>query len=175
MERVEWGETLVAHWPVCLSTFRHSIWIALLFVTGCVQNVGTTPSSAMAEALAVVMETAVHNGVESTVAARQALPPVESPAASTTPELSDAHTPTPPCRLWLTIDQGIAPREGPGGAYGEVGYLGAGQSAEVVGRDAFYTWWIIFVGGRFVWVSGLAVSLNDCANYPAVATPPPLP
>lgn len=172
---MEWGEILVAHWPVCLLTFRNSILIALLFVTGCVQNVGTTPSSAMAEALALVMETAVHNGVESTVAARQALPPVEPPPTPVPPDLSDAQTPTPACRLWLTIDQGIAPREGPGPAYREAGYLDAGQSAEVVGRDAFYTWWIIFVGGRFVWVSGLAVSLNDCANYPAVATPPPLP
>lgn len=162
--------------PARFMAFWNFILTAVFLATGCVQNTGGMPDSGMAGVVAIVMETAVHDGVEATMAAQRAIAPVvPQPSASPPSELPAAPTPTPVCRLWLTIEQGIALRDGPGPAYREVGYLGAGQSAEVVGRDTFYTWWIISVGGRSVWVSGLAVSLNDCANYPAVATPPPLP
>ncbi len=134
-----------------------------------------SPDSAMTGAIVILMETAVYNSVEATVAARQAIPPTAAPAAPAAPQLLPVATPAPVCRLWLTTEEDAALREGPGQGYREVGRMAAGQTTEVIGRDAFYSWWVIVIEGRVVWVWGKVVVLNDCAGYPPEATPPPLP
>jgi hypothetical protein len=120
------------------------------------------------EAIMSALGTAVHLGVEATLAAR-AIPP--TPTNTPPPPTATV----PPCRLWVTADYDTPVREGPSSRYNEAGRFLAGQQAEATGRDLFYSWWVIIVNGRQVWVSGLVVTLSDCANYPQVVTPPPPP
>jgi uncharacterized protein YraI len=94
-------------------------------------------------------------------------------AVATEVAATPATAPSSACRLWLTATVDVAYRAGPGLAFGELGTMLAGQSAEVTGRDAFYSWWRVpLLDGGAAWVPKSAVQLSDCANYPAeVALP----
>lgn len=97
-----------------------------------------------------------------------ALPPTATATATVLP------SPTA-CRLTLTTNLNAFVREGPDVNYAVIGALQAGESAEVIGRDAAYGWWVIPFDGRHGWVSGSVVTLSDCAIYPPEVTPPPTP
>lgn len=122
--------------------------------------------------------------VAATVAAQEAaqateaisIPPtaMPSPTATTAPAATTIPSPTP-CQLTVTATLNAFLREGPSVQYQEVGVLGAGESATVIGRDANFGWWVIPFDGRHGWVSGAVVALNDCANYPGEVPAPPLP
>ncbi len=163
--------------PARFRVFCSSISIILLAITGCAEVTSASPGNdELVGAIAVMMETAVHGSVEATVAAHLAITPTVLPAmggAPPSPQLLPVMTPTPGCRLSLTTRQNTVVREGPGQTYREIGQLAPEQTAEVIGRDAFYAWWVIVVEGRSVWVSGQVVTLSDCAGYPAEVTPPP--
>ena len=164
--------------PARFRVFWGSISLLLLFMTACTEAVGASSSNdELVGAIAVMMETAIHDGVEATMAAQSAITPTVLSAVGGVPppQLLSIMTPTPGCRLLLTAGQGTIVREGPGQAYREIGRLAPEQTAEVIGRDAFYAWWVIVVAGRSVWVSGQVITLSDCAGYPPEATPPPLP
>ncbi len=73
------------------------------------------------------------------------------------------------CRLWLTATVDVPFREGPGTDYPPMGQMLAGQSAEVLSHDGFYTWWLVpLIDGRKAWVPGTAVQLSNCANFPYI-------
>ena len=156
-----------------------SISLLLLFMTACTEAVvASSGNDELVGAIAVMMETAIHDSVEATVAAQSAVTPTVLSAvggAPSPPQLLSVMTPAPGCRLLLTAGQSTVVREGPGQAYREIGQLVPEQTVEVIGRDAFYAWWVIVVEGRSVWVSGQVITLSDCAGYPPEATPPPLP
>ena len=165
--------------PARFRVFWGSISLILLFMTACTEVAGASSGNdELVGAIAVMMETAIHDSVEATVAAQSAVTPTVLSAvggAPSPPQLLSVMTPAPGCRLLLTAGQSTVVREGPGQAYREIGQLVPEQTAEVIGRDAFYAWWVIVVEGRSVWVSGQVITLSDCAGYPAEATPPPLP
>ena len=165
--------------PARFRVFWGSISLILLFMTACTEVAGASSGNdELVGAIAVMMETAIHDSVEATVAAQSAVTPTVLSAvggAPSPPQLLSVMTPAPGCRLLLTAGQSTVVREGPGQAYREIGQLVPEQTAEVIGRDAFYAWWVIVVEGRSVWVSGQVITLSDCAGYPPEATPPPLP
>jgi len=164
--------------PARFRVFRGSISLLLLFVAGCTELAGASPGNdELVGAIAVMMETAIYDSVAATVAAHSAVTPtvLSAVGGAPPPQLLPVMTSTPGCRLSLTTRQNTVAREGPGQAYREIGQLAPEQTAEVVGRDAFYAWWVIVVDGRSVWVSGQVITLSDCAGYPAEATPPPPP
>ncbi len=141
----------------------------VLLATGCGGLPGVTPATSAVSlnpTLAAAAESSVATAVAATV---QALPA----AAPTTTPLPDA--PQVACRLWLTATVDVPYREGPGTAYPLVGQMLAGQSAEVLNHDGFYSWWLVpLIDGRSAWVPGEAVQLSDCANIPFI-TPTPAP
>lgn len=161
--------------PARLIIVWSSVTIAALLVSGCVQTVDSSRDSEVARLAVMLMETAIYESVEATVAARPAIPPTAVPEATPAPQLLPVATPPAGCQLLLTTEKDAPLREGPGQGYREVGRMAAGQSTAVVARDAFYAWWMIVIEGRIVWVQGAVVVLNDCAGYPPEVTPPPLP
>ena len=139
----------------------------LLLGVGCAAP-AAQPSPEGSEVIIDAVGTLVTGSVEATLAARQT--PVAT--ATVTAPAAEPTTATP-CRLWLSAVQDTPLREGPGEDDAQTGQMLAGQSSEVIGRDAFNSWWVVIVDGRSGWVSNRAVALSDCANYPPVLAPPP--
>lgn len=85
-------------------------------------------------------------------------------------------TPTEAGNL-LTVNQGANVRTGPGVNYPVIGSIKAGDTAPVVGRDAFGGWFVISYSGGFGgqgWISGQVTTYNgDKSQLPVVAAPPP--
>lgn len=155
--------------PACWTSFRIAIPLALLLAAGCSD---AAQRAAARETVIVAMDVMIRQAVEATITARDN--PTVTEAAL--PAQSDHIPPTatPVCRLTLTAEIDTRVREGPGSNYREAGWLFAGQSVEVIGRDDLYVWWVVFIDGRTVWVHGQTFTLSDCANYPAAfPTPPP--
>ncbi len=79
----------------------------------------------------------------------------------------------------LTIVQGANVRSGPGINYPVVGNIKAGDTAPVVGRDAFGAWFVISFKGGFGgqgWISSqssISAYNGDKSKLPVVAAPPP--
>lgn len=64
---------------------------------------------------------------------------------------------------------------GPGSVYPSVGTILAGQTAEVVGRSAEQTWWVIrfpAAASGQAWVAATLVESANTDNVPVVAAPP---
>jgi uncharacterized protein YraI len=70
-------------------------------------------------------------------------------------------------------------RSGPGKAYPVVGKLAAGESAEIIARNASGDWWQVALnGGDSAWVAGTTVKMQGVIDTVAVAKnvpPPPAP
>jgi len=69
-------------------------------------------------------------------------------------------------------------RSGPGISYGVVGWLPAGMSAQVIGRNAESTWWQIRTNTVTGWVSAPYTTLSpgaDINQIPITQTTPPPP
>lgn len=64
-------------------------------------------------------------------------------------------------------------RQGPGTQYPSVGTLAAGDSVEIIGRNADGSWWAIAFRGGSAWVfADLVTPEDDVSGVPLVAPPP---
>ena len=98
--------------------------------------------------------------------------PTETPAVETTTTVTA--TPGSPSVIALA---NVSVRSGPGIEYPVTGLLPAGGSADVIGRNAASTWWLISapnIQGNQGWVPDDQVTTSNVTSVP-VATPPPLP
>ncbi|NLF75759.1 MAG: SH3 domain-containing protein [Chloroflexi bacterium] len=88
-------------------------------------------------------------------------------------------TPTPPVTIIMaTARVNLNIRSGPGISYGVVGWLPAGMSAQVIGRNAESTWWQIRTNTVTGWVSAPYTTLSpgaDINQIPITQTTPPPP
>ena len=98
--------------------------------------------------------------------------PTETPTVETT--LTATITPAAASVIALA---NVSVRSGPAIEYPVTGLLPAGGSAQVIGRNAAGTWWLISapnIQGNQGWVPDDQVTTSNVADVP-VATPPPLP
>ncbi len=103
-------------------------------------------------------------------------------SATPTPTPVITSTPTPTATLGppqVTADENLNCRAGPGKVYDVTGYLLAGQTAPVDGKNAQATWWWIErqdgPGHCYVWQGGVTES-GDFSAVPVVPDPPtPMP
>jgi hypothetical protein len=96
------------------------------------------------------------------------------PSRTATPETpTPSMTPTPTATLaMLTVDVDASVHSGPGETYAVVGSLEAGDTADVVGRNAEGSWWQIVFQGSTVWISDAVVTVNaEAYNVPVVDVP----
>lgn len=77
----------------------------------------------------------------------------------------------------VTVSQNTNCREGPGDKFNDLGSLGPGQTAEVVGKDTRDNYWIIKLPGNpevTCWLWGQYAAVNgDVSLLPDVPTPTP--
>lgn len=140
----------------------------LLSSVACAASAAPAPSGKY-EAIIAAVETEIAASVDASLAATLQALPTAVPMATPSPD-----APQVACRLWLTATVDVPFREGPGTDYPPMGQMLAGQSAEVLNHDGYYSWWLVpLIDGRKAWVPGAAVRLSDCANYPPALSPPP--
>ncbi|MFQ5613537.1 MAG: FHA domain-containing protein [Anaerolineae bacterium] len=98
--------------------------------------------------------------------------PTSTPLPSDTPTASPAGTP----QGQVTTDLNV--RLGPGTGYSVVGLLEAGETVDIVGKNAEGTWWqIVFPdgpGGR-AWIAARFAPADNPALVPIIETPTPVP
>jgi hypothetical protein len=97
--------------------------------------------------------------------------------ATTDPAANVAPAATTSGAVTVTVSQNTNCRSGPGQAFNEVGSLGPGQIAEVIGKDTFDNYWIIKLpdgSGKTCWLWGqYATVTGDPSKVADVATPTP--
>lgn len=97
--------------------------------------------------------------------------------ATTDPAANVAPTATTSSAVTVTVSQNTNCRSGPGQAFNDVGSLGPGQIAEVIGKDTFDNYWIIKLpdgSGKTCWLWGqYATVTGDASKVADVATPTP--
>lgn len=79
--------------------------------------------------------------------------------------VTDGGTTPPPAGFTATPTLNLNIRSGPGLGYQVVGWLPAGQSAAIIGRNAASSWWQVQFGGVTGWISGVYTVV-----YPASGT-----
>jgi len=80
--------------------------------------------------------------------------PTPLPTATATPTL----TPAPP-RVRAIVTSNL--RAGPDTNYPVIGVLGIGVSAEIIGHNDAYSWWLVNFANNIGWVSNSVVSLEN--------------
>ena len=115
-----------------------------------------------------------------TTAIVEASPTVTSlaPAATMTPIVLFTATPIPVGAAQVTVSVPTNCRTGPGRTYARLGGLQVGQVAEVVGRNAASTYWIIRNPARpneTCWLWGEYATVTGDTGSLTVYTPPPVP
>ena len=105
-----------------------------------------------------------------------------TPEPTATPEFTPTPQPTPtPSKALLVVNGTYNVRTGPGTNYGLAGQVQAGQTLEIVGKNADSTWWqICCVDGEKVWISaslapaqGPTGAVAVAADIPPAPTPAP--
>lgn len=85
--------------------------------------------------------------------------------------------PVVPATVTVTVSQNTNCRSGPSQEFNEIGSLGPGQVAEVVGKDTFDNYWIIKLpdgSGKTCWLWGRYATVSgDVASIQEVVTPTP--
>ena len=108
----------------------------------------------------------------------------EENTATSTPTVAPAFTETPTptatevCKPTVTTSVVANIRSGPGQAYGIIGTIPQGGSANVAGKSTDGTWWYIeFPGGAggFAWIAGSVTIPNCIPSTLASIVAPPLP
>ncbi|MCS6910145.1 MAG: SH3 domain-containing protein [Anaerolineales bacterium] len=101
----------------------------------------------------------------------EAAPPTVAPTdTQAAPAPATTTAPTTPV---LTINVPANVRSGPGINYPVIGGLSVGATAEVVGRDASATWYVINYQGGQGWVSNQVAQYSGDTNaLPVIAAPP---
>lgn len=97
--------------------------------------------------------------------------------ATTDPAANIAPAATTSSAVTVTVSQNTNCRAGPGQAFNDVGSLGPGQIAEVIGKDTFDNYWIIKLpdgSGKTCWLWGQYATVSgDASKLAEVATPTP--
>ena len=153
--------------------------IALIFlfsITGCGPAAPTQDTAALIQtqvsrlvASTAQVQTVIANSVVQTVAAMQ----TNTPESTFTPTFT--FTPTY-AMLGVSVETNC--RSGPGLAYGALGIVRVGETAQVVGRNAESTYWIVKLPSNQAitcWVWGQYATLAGNSGGVAVRTPPPTP
>jgi len=100
------------------------------------------------------------------------LAPTSDPAAIVAP----SDTPSPGV-ITVSVSQNTNCRLGPSQDFAEIGALGPGQTAEVIGKDTYDNYWVIKFpdsSGKTCWLWGQYATVSgDTAALPDVATPTP--
>ncbi len=107
-----------------------------------------------------------------------ATPVAVTVAGTITPTLTPTEMfPQPPAAPMATAPQDDNCRYGPGMAYDVAGYLLAGQSARIVGRNAESTWWVIerVDGSGVCWIWDEVVTVSGDTSGVPIVTPPAAP
>jgi len=163
---------------------RSKTWMALavllLLAISCNLPAGNTPTAV--EILQSPSVDAVGTSVEQTTVARmtESAGSAVAPAASTTTPVStptETLSPTP-CVPLVTATVNANVRSGPDTAYGVVGSLSLGSTAEVAGRNDNNSWWYIkYAGasGGYAWIAGSVVTTSCLPSVVQVVAAPPLP
>jgi hypothetical protein len=98
-------------------------------------------------------------------------------APTTDPAVNTALLATTSSTVTLTVSQSTNCRLGPSQDFDEIGSLGPGQIAEVVGKDTFNNHWIIKLpdgSGKTCWLWGqYATVTGDTSTVAQMATPTP--
>ncbi|HNK63837.1 MAG TPA: SH3 domain-containing protein [Anaerolineales bacterium] len=100
---------------------------------------------------------------------------------SLVPTLDPAANPAPSVAVSgavsVTVSQNTNCRLGPSQSFDEIGALGPGQTAEVIGKDTYDNYWIIKLpdgSGKTCWLWGQYATISgDTAALPDVVTPTP--
>jgi len=102
----------------------------------------------------------------------------EAPTPTLTPEPTvEPPTPTPQAATFTVQSATVNARSGPGTSYSRVGQLKAGQSYEIVGKNAAGDWWQFSYNGDPAWVAAQMVqaigaeAVEVAASIPALPTP----
>jgi uncharacterized protein YraI len=102
--------------------------------------------------------------------------PTETPVATSEPTATPTATATPqPGQPMVTATTNLNIHSGPGTAYPVLGFLLAGQTAEVTGISADTGWWQIKFSGAadgYGWLSAQYVTAQNTSNVPVVQAPP---
>lgn len=136
-------------------------------------NPGTTPAPTQPIAQAPTTAPTVAVVIPTATA-----PPPATPTESAPPTTAPTETPAsaatnPPSAPALTINIPANVRAGPGVNYTVIGGLNVGATAEVVGRDASATWYVINYQGGQGWVSNQVAQYSGDTNaLPVIAAPP---
>jgi hypothetical protein len=115
------------------------------------------------------VQTAIANSVASTLAAMQ----TNTPESTFTPTFT-----LTPTFTMLSVSMETNCRSGPGMAYAALGIVRVGDTAQVVGRNAESTYWIVKLPSNQVitcWVWGQYAALVGNTGGLPVSTPPPTP
>ena len=81
----------------------------------------------------------------------------------------------PPSTITATANVNLNIRSGPGLSYGVIGWLPAGRSAQVIGRNAAATWWQVRYNTVTGWVSAPYTTLSPGADVNQIPITQPTP
>jgi uncharacterized protein YgiM (DUF1202 family) len=155
--------------------------IALISLSAChLQALGPPLEGAVATALAQTQaaQTSLANALAGTLTAMIPATPTLTPTSPFTPTITDTPTPTFTLTLaapMVSVSMDTNCRTGPGNVYDLIGGLKIGETAAVVGRDAYNQYWIIKnpdnLGTCWIWGKYATVA-GDTSKLPVIAAPP---
>jgi hypothetical protein len=93
----------------------------------------------------------------------------QTPTPEPTDEPEENQTPV------VTASDNVNMRSGPGTNYDVVGTLAAGQSLEIVGRNADSSWWQVSAPDGLCWIAGSVTTASNVDDSIPVAEAPPAP
>ncbi len=133
--------------------------------------------TAIAETISVGLTQTDHAFVPSPIPTLTFTPefPTHTPAPSLTPTPEFTPTPLVP---QISVSVNTNCRVGPGRVYDRMGFLLAGEAAEVLGRDPTGNYWYVRItnrGQQFCWLWGEYATLSGNTSVLPVFTPPPTP
>ncbi len=162
---------------------RTKIWIFLiifsLLMAAC--NLPTNSNSTTAESSETPNVDIIGTAVQLTTAAKMTeLADTVTVSVTETPPSTLTETPGPtssptPCTPIVTATTTANVRSGPDTAYGVVGSLANGATANIAGRNDANTWWYIELSGGHAWVSGSVVTASCLPATLQIVAAPPLP
>lgn len=122
-------------------------------------------------------QTAQAGQVQPVVIVVTATPDPNNSAPTTDPAANAAPNATTSSAVTVTVSQNTNCRLGPSQDFDEIGSLGPGQIAEVIGKDTFNNYWIIKLpdsSGKTCWLWGqFATVSGDTSTVAQMATPTP--
>lgn len=103
--------------------------------------------------------------------------PTGTPTATKSPTSTETLTPTvmPTATPYVTTDQNVNLRSGPGTNYDVIGSLKAGDKLPVTGRKIDSTWWQVSSPAGTAWVAASVVTVENFSDEIRLTSIPPTP